>query len=120
MHSKGEAEQMKGAEGAAVMAAEMHRGTVVLLTLLCLDEPCYGYALSERLLERGVKAEGNTLYPLLRRLASQGFLEASWDTSAAKPRKYYSITEEGKRLREELLREWDSLADCVNGCRGDK
>lgn len=51
---------------------ELRRGTVVLACLVTLAEPRYGYALLETLSEAGFAVDGNTLYPLLRRLEKQG------------------------------------------------
>jgi len=47
----------------------------------------------------------------LRRLESQGLLQSSWETSGAKTRKYYSITEQGKTVYELLLTQWEKISD---------
>ena len=88
------------------LVMEMRRGTIVLVVLYCLDEPVYGYSLVEELARTGIPVEANTLYPLLRRLSSQGLLDNQWDTSNSKPRKYYVITEKGKQLRQDLKKQW--------------
>ena len=98
----------------ASLAMEMRRGTIVLAVLLCLDEPVYGYNLVEKLALRGIAVEANTLYPLLRRLSSQGLLDNRWDTSTSKPRKYYVITEKGKQVRGDLKNQWKKMAEAVN------
>ncbi len=97
----------------AALTMEMRRGTIVLVCLCCLDEPVYGYGLVEQLAKKGIPVEANTLYPLLRRLSSQGLLEDKWDTSSAKPRKYYCITEEGKRIRSDLIRQWMRMSEAM-------
>ncbi len=93
---------------------EMRRGTIVLVVLYCLDEPVYGYSLVEELARKGMPVEANTLYPLLRRLSSQGLLDNRWDTSNSKPRKYYVITDKGKMLREDLKKQWGLMSQAVN------
>ncbi len=95
------------------LTMEMRRGTIVLLVLCCLDEPAYGYNLVEALAGKGMPVEANTLYPLLRRLSSQGLLENRWDTSTSKPRKYYVITEEGRQVREELKGQWKAMSGAM-------
>ena len=50
--------------------------------------------------------EAGTLYPLLRRLESQGLLTSEWDTTESRPRKYYLLSEEGKIAYAELKKEW--------------
>lgn len=86
----------------AGLLQELRRGTVVLASLLVLDEPRYGYALLKVLGDAGVEVEANTLYPLLRRLEAQGLLESTWNTEESRPRKFYRITEGGRHVREVL------------------
>ena len=74
------------------------QGTIVLVVLCCLEKPKYGYSLVEDLEKKGIRSEANTLYPLLRRLSSQGLLENTLGHGTAKPRKYYVITGAGKRV----------------------
>jgi DNA-binding PadR family transcriptional regulator len=89
---------------------ELRRGSLVLAVLACLGTPQYGYSLLQALKERGIEIEANTLYPLLRRLEGQGLLEAAWDTSESRPRKYYRINAAGNQLYSKLLAEWRELS----------
>jgi DNA-binding PadR family transcriptional regulator len=93
---------------------ELRRGTVVLACLALLDEPQYGYALLETLKDAEVAVDGNTLYPLLRRLEKQGLLNSEWRTSDARPRKYYRVNPEGARVRASLIQEWQTLVDSIS------
>lgn len=88
---------------------ELRRGTVMLACLCLLDEPRYGYALLETLNDAGISVDGNTLYPLLRRLDKQGLLTSEWNTDESRPRKFYRISPEGSRVRAGLVREWRDL-----------
>lgn len=88
---------------------ELRRGTVVLACLLLLREPGYGYALLDQLRDLGFSVDANTLYPLLRRLETQGMLTSAWDTSEARPRKFYRISPDGERLAAELLADWNRI-----------
>lgn len=90
---------------------ELRRGTLVLSVLSQMKEPKYGYALVQSLEEKGVTIDPNTLYPLLRRLESQGLLESNWETGGSKPRKYYRRTEYGLQIYRELKRQWNELAN---------
>lgn len=90
---------------------ELRRGTIVLSVLSKLRRPMYGYSLVSELTESGIPVEGNTLYPLLRRLEAQGLLESRWDTAEAKPRKYYAVTEEGSQVRDALERNWREMVE---------
>lgn len=88
---------------------ELRRGTVVLACLLALREPGYGYGLLDGLAGAGVPVEANTLYPLLRRLEAQGLLVSEWDTSEARPRKFYRTSPAGLAMARELQSEWEGL-----------
>ena len=88
---------------------ELRRGTVVLACLLLLRRPGYGYALLEELRELGFAVDANTLYPLLRRLESQGMLVSEWNTQEARPRKFYRISPVGERLSAALLEDWTRM-----------
>lgn len=98
---------------------ELRRGSLSLAVLGCLDKPHYGYALLQTLQQKGLHIEANTLYPLLRRLESQGLLASDWDTSESRPRKYYTINEKGKTVLQALLAEWDKMQQSIKGiCQG--
>ena len=88
---------------------ELRRGTVVLACLLLLRRPGYGYALLDQLRDLGFAVDANTLYPLLRRLESQGVLTSEWNTEEARPRKFYRTSPDGERLAAELLDDWKRL-----------
>ena len=96
------------------MLQELSRGTVTMAVLLTTEQPTYGYSLVNALQDAGLEVEQNTLYPLLRRLESQGLLESSWDTSESRPRKYYQLTEEGRRIGNLLGVEWKRLNRVLN------
>ncbi len=82
------------------LVLELRRGTLILLVLSQLKEPMYGYSLVKKLNDHQIAIDANTLYPLMRRLESQGLLKSQWDTGEAKPRKYYQITEDGLAVLE--------------------
>ena len=88
---------------------ELRRGSLTMAVLGCLKTPHYGYALLQTLQKVNVDIEANTLYPLLRRLESQGLLSSDWDTTESRPRKYYTINETGKAVLSALLSEWDKM-----------
>ena len=98
--------------------AELRRGVLQLVALALLTEPRYGYELVKLLGEAGFQTEEGTLYPILRRFEEQGALEATWDTSRARPRKYYRLSEAGVRLRGELLAAWRRVRDATDAVLG--
>ena len=96
------------------MVLELRRGTLVMLVLGQLREPAYGYALVKSLADHGIPIEANTLYPLMRRLESQGLLRSEWDNGGSKPRKYDRTTDEGLRVLHAVEAQWHALCSGVN------
>ena len=93
---------------------ELRRGTIILCVLSQLESEKYGYALVETLEEKGMRIDPGTLYPLLRRLEKQELLSSEWETSGSKPRKYYVLTDTGRKIYQLLCNEWDSMAQSIN------
>jgi DNA-binding PadR family transcriptional regulator len=88
---------------------ELRRGVVVLATLSQLRTPRYGYELRQALAERGMAIEEGTLYPLLRRLETQGLLKSEWRIEDGPPRRYYSLNADGRKLLKKLTEAWQGM-----------
>ena len=88
---------------------ELRRGVIVLAVLAQLGEAQYGYSLLKSLSDAGLDVDQGTLYPLLRRLESQGLLESVWKIEEARPRRYYVISAAGRKLLPKLKDEWNSI-----------
>jgi len=86
--------------------AELRRGVVQLVALHYLEQRRYGYDLVRLLAEAGFRIEEGTLYPILRRFEKQGVLTSEWDTSGARPRKYYVLSDEGRSLKTRMRDAW--------------
>lgn len=95
------------------LVLELRRGTLILLVLGQLKEPRYGYDLVKKLNDSAIPIDANTLYPLMRRLESQGLLKSQWDTGESKPRKYYQITEDGTAVLEKTKTYWNTFSKNV-------
>ena len=93
---------------------ELKRGTLVLTVLSALHQPQYGYSLVQSLEDQKVPIEVGTLYPLLRRLEGQNLLTSEWETTGAKPRKYYVISPTGILVLETLKNEWQKMSKQMN------
>ena len=91
------------------LTQELRRGILVLAALSQLEEEKYGYALINSLSEKGLDIEQGTLYPLLRRLETQGLLNSEWNVDGSRPRRYYVINPKGKRILKDLTSEWRNL-----------
>jgi PadR family transcriptional regulator PadR len=96
------------------LTSELRRGTQVLAVLGQLHKDQYGYSLLQDLSVKGVKIEAGTLYPLLRRLESQGLLKSEWDTQETRPRKYYTLSPLGIETYSSLVKEWQLMIETMN------
>ena len=99
---------------------ELRRGTVVLACLLALREPGYGYGLLRTLESAGIPSDGNTVYPLLRRLEERGLLESEWNIDGSRPRKFYRTTKAGCELATRLLTAMTDLTASLHALNGSK
>lgn len=88
---------------------ELRRGVIVLAVLSQVGEEQYGYSLLKLLAERGLEVDQGTLYPLLRRLEAQGYLQSVWKLEEARPRRYYVISAEGRKILPKLKKEWAGI-----------
>jgi len=95
------------------IGAELRRGLVQIAALSLLQERLYGYQLLKVLSQAGIETEEGTLYPLLRRLESQGLLESEWDTAGSRPRKYYLLSEQGRETLPRLEEVWSDISEAM-------
>jgi DNA-binding PadR family transcriptional regulator len=93
------------------MTVELKRGTQIIVVLQALKKDQYGYSLLQDLEKSGVQMEAGTLYPLLRRLESQGLLESTWDTTETRPRKYYKLNRVGQDVLREMIQIWHQIVN---------
>lgn len=95
------------------IGAEVRRGIIQIAALSLLRERMYGYQLVKILAQSGLDTEEGTLYPLLRRLESQGLLTSEWDTGGARPRKYYRLSDAGLAALHKLEQVWEEVSGAV-------
>ena len=88
---------------------ELRRGCLVLAVLVQLRTEQYGYTLRKSLEERGMAIDEGTLYPLLRRLESQGLLVSEWREEDKRNKRFYKISRDGKLVLKQLLTEWQGI-----------
>src|SRR3982751_840320 len=84
------------------LRVELRRGSLILAVLGALREERYGYTLRVSLEEAGLPIEEGALYPLLRRLESQGLLASEWREDAKRNKRFYRLTPEGLELLGQL------------------
>lgn len=94
---------------------EMRSGLYALFILKAIDDlkKSYGYEIVKYIEERSngkVKIKDATVYPILRYFAKKKILRSFWtEPSLGVPRKYYMLTDEGKKLLEELMKDYEDL-----------
>lgn len=102
------------------MNAQFKKGVLDMCVMALLGfRDRYGYELVHEMSQRFEISEGS-IYPLLRRLLTEGYVTTYLQESGEGPaRKYYSLTEQGIAARDELIREWRIFATAVNDLIGE-
>lgn len=95
--------------------AQMRKGVLEFCILSILsNKDAYTSDIIEVLKEGKMIVVEGTLYPLLTRLKNAGLLAYRWEESkSGPPRKYYAITEDGKKFLDELGNTWKELVRAV-------
>jgi PadR family transcriptional regulator PadR len=94
---------------------ELRRGYLAVAVLAALRTEQYGYTLRKLLSEQGLAVDESTLYPLLRRLESQGLLTSEWREEAKRNKRFYRISEPGAHVLTLLLAECRSIDAALGG-----
>ncbi|MEO6341365.1 MAG: helix-turn-helix transcriptional regulator [Caulobacteraceae bacterium] len=89
---------------------ELRRGSLTLGVLARLREERYGYTLRQALAADGLEMEESTLYPLLRRLETQGLLVSEWREEDRRKKRFYHLSPDGERMLDRLLTEWRAIS----------
>lgn len=88
---------------------ELRRGCLTLAVLAQLRQEHYGYTLRKDLAERGLVIDESTLYPLLRRLETQGLLTSEWREEDKRNKRFYKLSADGEQILGQLLEEWHAI-----------
>jgi len=92
---------------------ELRRGSLTIAVLAQLRAEHYGYTLRKALAELGLEIDEGTLYPLLRRLESQGLLTSEWREEDKRQKRFYTLSPAGRRVVRQLVAEWRGLNDAI-------
>jgi len=93
---------------------ELRRGCLTLAVLAQLREEHYGYTLRKDLAERGLEIDESTLYPLLRRLETQGLLVSQWREEDKRNKRFYRLSPDGEHILARLLDEWNATNSSIS------
>ncbi len=96
--------------------ADMRKGVLEYCILLIISRgKIYATDILKKLKEADLIVVEGTLYPLLNRLRTEGLLNYSWEESkSGPPRKYYTLTTEGKEHLAQLKATWKSLVESLS------
>ena len=99
--------------------AQMRKGILEYCILSVLSRnSCYASDIIKELKEAEVIVVEGTLYPLLTRQKNAGLLSYRWEESLqGPPRKYYELTDEGRKYLADLDKSWQELVESVNQIR---
>ena len=95
--------------------AQLKKGILefCILSIISRGEAYTSDILEEMKAAKLLVVEG-TMYPLLSRLKNEGLLSYNWvESKSGPPRKYYQLTDEGKKFMEELHLTWVDLVESV-------
>ena len=93
---------------------ELRRGCLTLAVLTQLRTERYGYTLRKALADDGLEIDEGTLYPLLRRLESQGLLVSQWREEDKRNKRFYRLSPDGEQILSQLLIEWQRINESLN------
>jgi len=102
---------------------ELLKGSTSLLVLQLLNErDMYGYELVKEIEHRSdnhLQMKEGSLYPGLHKLEKQEYVEHYWQEQTKGPaRKYYRITNAGKKILVERTSEWHRYVRVINDLIG--
>jgi len=96
--------------------AQMRKGVLEFCILSILsDGEHYPTEIIERMKAAKLLIVEGTLYPLLTRLKNDGLLAYRWEESTSgPPRKYFTLTDQGRENLAALVESWTELTESVN------
>jgi DNA-binding PadR family transcriptional regulator len=108
----------RGPGGGDPLVGDLRRGGLLQLLVLhfVAQGPTYGNQLMERISQLtagAVAVNPNTMYPLLRSLEADGCIRGEWEHPERRSRRFYEITEQGERTREQLAAQVEPRLDAI-------
>lgn len=93
---------------------ELRRGCLIVAVLAQLRHEHYGYTLRKALAGQGLDIDEGTLYPLVRRLESQGLLTSEWREENKRKKRFYRLSPDGEQMLGQLLTELQTINASLN------
>ncbi len=107
------------------MDKELMKGSIdIILLSLIAQKDSYGFEIVKNLQFKSknlYKMSEGTLYPALQRLEQKKLLQSYWgDSETGGRRKYYHITDEGRKEQSKKMKEWDQVSDLISSCKEEE
>lgn len=98
------------------LKSQMRKGLLEYCILSIIHQSeAYASDILDTLKEAQLLVVEGTVYPLLTRMKNEGLLSYRWqESTGGPPRKYYTLTEEGKLLLSQLDEEWHAICQAIN------
>jgi PadR family transcriptional regulator, regulatory protein PadR len=93
---------------------ELRRGCLTVAVLAQLKVEHYGYTLRKALADLGLAIHEGTLYPLLRRLETQGLLVSEWREEDKRNKRFYKLSPTGRQILKQLVAEWQHINQSID------
>ncbi len=84
-----------------------------LILSIVKNRDSYGYDISQTIKTVATIKE-STLYPILKKLTSDGYLTTYTETVNNRARKYYAITDSGRAHLDYLEKEWQEYRNAID------
>lgn len=96
--------------------SQLRKGSLELCVLgLIAQGDTYAFAMIQALQQAGQSITEGALYPLLKRLQKDQWVDTYWcESESGPPRKYYRLTPEGQAILKQMTAEWQTFTDFVN------
>jgi PadR family transcriptional regulator PadR len=88
---------------------ELRRGLLIVAVGAEKRRGAYVYTLRKDIAARGIEIDEGTLYPLLRRLESQGLLGSEWREENNRQKRFYKLSRDGRVILKQLLAELEKI-----------
>jgi len=103
----------------SVLSSDLLRGhTDAIVLRILMRGDAYGFEIYNRILERTggqYEPKETTLYSSYKRLEADGAIVSYWgDETQGARRKYYRITDKGRKVFEQGLRDWKFTQKIIN------
>jgi DNA-binding PadR family transcriptional regulator len=99
------------------LRGELRRGSLVIAVLCGLGTERSGGGLKARLAKANVTITEGALYPMLRRLETQGLLRSDWRLHESRNKRFYVLTANGQRVRDALISDWRTFDQAFESLR---